>query len=67
LHVHPLLSPLHFQTPLWLVALTDVVALLDAGTLAAAGVGVAETKALLVLALGEVSDLLSALKLVRVL
>lgn len=52
---------------LLLVALTDVVTLLDARALATAGVGVRETGALLVLALGEGGDLLGALELVRVL
>ena len=50
-----------------LVALTNVVALLDTGALATAGVGVGETGTLLVLALGQRSDLLGALELVRVL
>jgi uncharacterized membrane protein len=48
-----------------LVALSNVIAMLDALALAAAGVGVLEGLALLVLALREVSGLVSAVDTVR--
>ena len=54
------------QIPLFaLVALSNVLAMLDALALAAAGIGVLEGLALLVLALGEVSGLVSAVDTVR--
>ena len=49
-----------------LVALSNVLAVLDALALAAAGVCVLEGLALLVLALGEVSGLVSAVDAVRI-
>ncbi|KAJ0153656.1 hypothetical protein HZ326_3960 [Fusarium oxysporum f. sp. albedinis] len=48
-----------------LVALSDVLALLDALALASAGGSILETLAMLVLALGEVSGLVSAVDTVR--
>lgn len=45
---------------LLLVSLADIVALLEALALTTTGVGVLESEALLVLALGEVSSLVGA-------
>lgn len=66
--VHPLLVHPRFHvsdSSLCLVALSNIWALLDALALAAAGVGVLERLALLVLALREVSGLVGAVNAVR--
>jgi hypothetical protein len=65
---HPLfcsLIPSQISRPLLLVALSNILALLDALALASAGGSVLETLAMLVLALGEVSGLVSAVDTVR--